>query len=512
MPSTSRLLVPLTLAAAAGLMVAATVDSRTATGVQRALDAQAASARAFTGNPVEGSRGFGVVVEEDAVLVGTESEGPVAIGGDLRFGPGYNVSLSDAGSFTVADDAQPTALLVGGKIDLGGSSPNGVLKVLSHGYVKIGDLAGSRPLAVDGNGARVNTHVVPAGAAYDAVPRIELARHQPADSVGPAPGLIDFTSLFATYRTRAEAMATCPTNVTMLDGNGTAYPDQQNLPPGSAVKLALRSGVTNVLHLTGAQLNNIAELQVLAQPTPTAPLLIVVDTTATRGVFTWNTPNMPALDKTSIGSVLWDFPDATDITIASGDTLEGTIYAPRAHLRDLDPSNTEGDIIVRSLEEGTAAGIAGAETSHSAGEVHYFPFEAKVSCMDTPVTPTATPTTTAPTSAAPTSAAPTTAAPTTTAPPTTAAPSTTPPTTSVRPTTAKPRPTWSSSRTAKPSRQPATTVPAPVWPAATHSTPTGGSGHLAHSGASDLTRVLAVTGAALLVVGASVMALARRRR
>ncbi|KQV21839.1 hypothetical protein ASE03_15370 [Kitasatospora sp. Root187] len=80
--------------------------------------------------------------------------------------------MHTSGSFTVAGDAQPTALLVGGRVDLAGSSPAGVLKVLQNGYLKVGDLTGSHALDRDGNGALVNTQLVPSSAAYNAVPRI----------------------------------------------------------------------------------------------------------------------------------------------------------------------------------------------------------------------------------------------------------------------------------------------------------------------------------------------------
>jgi choice-of-anchor A domain-containing protein len=382
-------------ALAGGLLLASTAVAMTPPQLSRAAG--------YSGNPVAGNQGFGVVVEKNAMLGGTESEGPIAIGGDLSFGPGYNVSLHDAGSFTVAGDAHPTALLVNGSVDLAGSSPSGVLRVLSNGYLKLGSLSGARVLNTDSNGASVNTRVVATGASYDSVPHIELTTQQPLASVGPHPGLIDFDALFAAYRDRSTAMAACPTNVTLLDGNAVPLPDQKVIPSGSNIKIHLAAGQTNVLHLTGEMLNNIAELNFLDQPSSSGPLLIVVDTTGTGGVLSWHTPNMAGLQKTAIPSLLWNFPDATNITVASGDSIEGTVYAPRAHLTDIDPSNIEGDIIVRSLE-------------HNGGELHYFPFTATIACttVDPTTSPTPTPTPTPATSPTPT---PTPTPPTSPAPP-----------------------------------------------------------------------------------------------
>jgi hypothetical protein len=44
-------------------------------------------------NPVSGSEGFLVMVEGDVELVRNESEGPIAVGGDLVLGGLYNVAV-----------------------------------------------------------------------------------------------------------------------------------------------------------------------------------------------------------------------------------------------------------------------------------------------------------------------------------------------------------------------------------------------------------------------------------
>ncbi|MFJ8796089.1 collagen-binding domain-containing protein [Streptomyces sp. NPDC102487] len=337
------------------------------------------------GNPVAGSNGFGVVTEGDATLGSTEAEGPVAVGGDLTFGQGYNVALNTAGTFTAPGDTHPTALLLGGAVNYAGSAPSGVLKVLQDGYLKVGNMAGSDALTQDANGASVNTHVVADGAAYDSTPRIELTTQQTAASVAQS-GLMDFTSLFSTYRDRSDTMAGCASNVTLLDGNGDPLPDQSSVPPGSDIKIALTEGRTNVLRLTGEQLNNIGVLTFLDAPTSSTPLLIDVDTTGSGSNFTWHTPTMAGVSGDQAPYILWNFPDATDITIADGDEIEGTVYAPRATLTDLDASNIEGDIITRELVAGPLAGSSGDPVN--AGEIHYFPFDAELQCDSTPTPPT----------------------------------------------------------------------------------------------------------------------------
>ncbi|MFI7341682.1 collagen-binding domain-containing protein [Streptomyces sp. NPDC050085] len=315
---------------------------------------------------MRGNNGFSVVVEKNALLGSTEMEGPAAIGGDLQFGQGYNVAIHTPGGWTAPGDSAPTSLLVGGRVDFGSSSTSGVLRVVA-GHVKVGDTAGTSVLTEDRNGASVNTHVVRAGSDYDSTPRIELTTRQPAASVGPQPGLMDFTSLFAGYRDRAQAIAACANNVELNNGRITLAPNR-----------------TNVLHVTGEQLNELDELTFLNRPTRSGPLAIVVDTTATGGALTWGVPNMAGVSGQDAPYILWDFPDATDITLATGDSLEGTVYAPRARFTDLDPANIEGDIAVKELVAGPLTGPGG--TAVNAGEIHHFPFDATLDCT-TPTPP-----------------------------------------------------------------------------------------------------------------------------
>ncbi|MGW0608810.1 collagen-binding domain-containing protein [Streptomyces sp. NPDC002640] len=372
-PGRSVFASPMALLVAAGAACSGTLTAVALTGQPAGV---AARVPIVIGNPVEGSNGFGVVTEEEATLGSTESEGPVVVGGDLTFGAGYNVALNTAGGFTAPGDARPTALLVGGRVDFAGSDPGGVLRVLDDGYVKIGDESGSTALNQDPNGASVNTQVVAEGSAYNSTPRIELTVQQPVGSVFQS-GLMDFPSLFSVYRDRADRMAGCATDVTLLDGEGNPL-DPDDITPGTDVQVSLTSGRTNVLRLTGEQLNDIAEITFLDRPTADTPLLVNVDTTATAGVFTWDTPTPAGISNAEAPYILWNFADATSITIATGDSVEGTIFAPRADLVDLDPSNIEGDVIVKTLVAGPLSGPSGEAVN--AGEIHYHPFAAELQC------------------------------------------------------------------------------------------------------------------------------------
>lgn len=336
-----------------------------------------------------GNLGFGTIVEQNAVLGTTETEGTVAVGGNLAFGPGYNVGLHTAGSYTAPGDSRPTALLVGGHLDAAGSDPNGVLRMLNQSYVKIGDLTGFHALDTDSNGASVFTRVVPATGGYDSTPRIELTTAQPVGSVGPATMPIDFPALFAAYRERAAAIAACPENVVLDDAQGRPLPQQSGFAPGTSGYITLTPGRTNVLKLSASDLNNLSELSFRTQPDASTPFVVVVS----GQVGDWHTPNTPGVSGPQAPYMLWDFPDATTITITGGDTVEGTIYAPSATLTDLDPSNIEGDIAVKSLVAGPRTGPG---TWTNAGEIHNFPFAADLDCQEVGPTPTTSSPTTTP--------------------------------------------------------------------------------------------------------------------
>ncbi|MEU9981905.1 choice-of-anchor A family protein [Streptomyces sp. NPDC050856] len=321
--------------------------------------AQAADA---IGNPLAGNHGFGVMTHGNALLAGTAAEGTVAVGGDLAFGPGYDIARRSAGTFVAPGDSQPSALLVGGGVDFTGSAANGVVRVLGDGYVKIGDLDGSAAVDTDADGAAVNTRVVPARAGYDGVPRIELSTPQPAASVSRARGLPDFDALFATHRERADRLARCPATVVVGDG-GAVRPV---------------AGRTNVLRLTGAELAGTGTLTFESRPAATAPLVVVVDTRGSGGELSWRAPEMRGLGEADARYILWAFPDATAITLRAGATLRGSVYAPRAHLTDLSPAAVEGDVVVRSLAAGRLAGARGGAVD--AGEMRRAPFAARLEC------------------------------------------------------------------------------------------------------------------------------------
>lgn len=348
------------------------------------LNVNAATA-ASPAAPTAAALGFNVFVEEDATLTSNETEGPVALGGDLTIGGNYQVGGSSSGTFidTAAGDTVPSALVVGGVVDLGASAPGAVLSVQLGAYAKVGDLDGVDVRNIDDNMIpTVNTRIVADGALYVSTPRVELGVQQPLASVGPT-SPIDFAAAFQDFRASSVALAGCTDNVLLEGADGR--PLESPFPEGTNAFLTLTPGVTNVLNISATDLANIETLTFVDQPNATTPLLINVDTSGVDDEFAWNVPNNSGVGGVQAPFILWNFPTATEITLVpAARTLVGTLYAPNAELIDLSAANIDGQVIVEDLVMGDA--------QNNGGEVHYFPFTATLNCAGPTPTATATPT------------------------------------------------------------------------------------------------------------------------
>jgi choice-of-anchor A domain-containing protein/fimbrial isopeptide formation D2 family protein len=309
--------------------------------------------RTSFGNPVAGDQGFLVFVNGNATVSSNENEGTMALGGNLTIGGNYNVANHPpTHAFTAPGETTPVGLLIGGDINWAGSS--GQLKALSNTYIKLGDAAGTSVLGA------APTQLVPTGAGAGSTPSLALSTTQSATSIEQS-GLIDFNAAFTAYDQRSTAMAGCPNNVTMTNANGNTLTSP--LPAGSQVYLNLSSTGTNVWTVNAADLANVSVLTLRGTPSASAPLLVNV--VGTNGTFTWSPPSGPNTSQAPY--VLWNFPDATTVNLAGANTVEGTIYAPRAFLNHTGAGNTEGNVIANSYAQSSA-------------EVHDFPFAGDINC------------------------------------------------------------------------------------------------------------------------------------
>ncbi len=344
-----------------------------------------ASARtAGLANPVAGALGFNVFVAEDASLLADSFEGPLAVGEDVTLaGDVFTVAVGTPGTFRVGADALPSAVVVGGEIDFADSSGSGVLTVPTQGYAKVGDLGDATVHDTDGTGAPANTRIVAEGAAYESAPRVELSVRQPAASVGPA-APIDFAAAFTQLRATSDALAACGGSVVLTDATGLPLPEY--LPPGTHAYLSLTPGVTNVLNLDPGRLANITTLtfqRIPTLPQADAPLLINVVLPAAGTAYSWIVPELDGVGTAQAPYILWNFPNAVAVAQDTGShTMVGTFLGPRANFIDFSPAANVGQIVSRQLVYGVDQ--AGDQ---DAGEVHYAPFDAELSCAGGPGTP-----------------------------------------------------------------------------------------------------------------------------
>lgn len=299
-------------------------------------------------NPLSGNRGFLIVVEGAAAFADGDTEGPVAVGGDLSAtGNAFGFAMKDPGTFRVGSDARPAALVVGGRVDLGRS---GSLTVGSQGWVKLGDTGGFKVNSQSGGPTRIGR------GGFDDHPRIELQTNEPASAVGQS-GAIDFAGMFSAYRQRSSGLADCHDSATVTELGGGQY------------RIGLTEGRQNVLTLRSAELFKIKTLTFTSRPNRQTPLLINVDASSTGGLVDWSVPNFSGIGIGEASAILVNFSNAASVTLTEGAaTLEGSLFAPGAAVVDRSSSNIEGAVVAKTL-------VAG-DNGHAAGEVHSAGFAA----------------------------------------------------------------------------------------------------------------------------------------
>ena len=310
-------------------------------------------------SPTTPALGFNVFTETGINFLGGSSQGPVATGGNLTVGGNYAISTTTAGSFSVA--GIPTALVVGGNI----SYTSGNLTVNNNGYVKMGDCSGSTIWYTDMSGG-YSPMSITAGSDYSGAPSIRMLMSSYSIGVSPTsnpvcqPSGIDFTSAFLQMKSSATTMSAFPDNAILTDAAGVTLSSHTGLP--SAVRITLHTG-TNVLNITGADLNAVASFTYNSAPDSNHILVINVNAP---GSFNWNTCTTSGIDYTGCPYVLFNFYNCTALNIGGTNAVEGTCFAPYCDVsKDTNPAPCEGQIICHSYH-------------HSTGDNHHCPFSCGV--------------------------------------------------------------------------------------------------------------------------------------
>ena len=326
-----------------------------------------AGAISFAQSPTVPAKNFNVFTLGNTTLTTNESEGPIAIGGDLTITGSYQVAIHSAGNFLVGN--KPIGLLVNGKVNY--QSGNSV-QVLSNAYVKIGNANGSTVWYADQNNATPPIRITP-NSNYNSSPRIELNSNAPSlgVSVNNNPvfqsNLLDFNAAFQTMKASSLSISQCTQNIQLTNPNGQSI---TNATLTNQVKINLQNGI-NYWNITGNQLNSVDEIS-FNNVKPSASKVLVINVDAS-GTFNWDVWNQGGIGFQDCPYIMYNFYNTTTLNITNGASIEGTIFAPFADIfkGSGNQSNIEGQVIANSF-------------SHSGGEVHYAIFSPSVTGCATP--------------------------------------------------------------------------------------------------------------------------------
>lgn len=340
------------------------------------------SIQANAQSPTAPAQGFNVFLKNGATFTTSESEGPVALGGNLTLAGSYNFAIHN--NFVYQVGGVNIALLVGGKVNYNSGNQGGY-QVLNSGYVKIGDSTGSKVwYNYQGN----NIHITPASSnSNSSSPDIEL--NTTAANLGGVSStnnpvfqgnLIDFNAAFSTLQATSTGLAACTDNMTIYNSpNGGSAPiSHSGISGGTQIYTTLTSSSKTVLNINGSDLNNISQFTFQnpngSTQSPDANHVWIINVNAP-GTFTWSTPN--GMGNSIAPYVIWNFYNTTTLNISGNNAVEGAVFAPYA---DITKSNNNSNI------EGQVIGLSYIQTA--GGEIHSYNFTQSVTGCGVTATPT----------------------------------------------------------------------------------------------------------------------------
>ncbi|AOW18819.1 hypothetical protein LPB03_15770 [Polaribacter vadi] len=311
-------------------------------------------------SPTDPAQGFNVFIENDVTLQQNETDGGIALGGDLTIKGTYVIAGHDVNQFKV--NGVKVGLVVGGKVDFNAST-NGDIKINSSNYVKIGNGTGSMVWYKDNNNANGNIVINKSGSQYWSNPKISIQTNAPALGVSATNNpviegnIIDFNAAFQTMRASSTNISQNANNAQLTNPNGDPI-SNTNLP--NQLKINLQNGI-NYLNVTGTDLNQVTN-GITFNNKPNSSRILVVNVDA-QGAFNWNVWNQAGIGDQEGSYIFYNFYNTTNLTIAGNNTIKGTIFAPFADISKTNNwGNIDGQVIGKSLV-------------HAAGEMHYERFE-----------------------------------------------------------------------------------------------------------------------------------------
>jgi choice-of-anchor A domain-containing protein len=352
-------------------------------------------------SPTSASLGFNIFVQGDVTLNSNETEGPIAIGGNLISNQ-HQISFNkDHGVFFVKGASIGLAVRGGVKLNSGSLQVNGT------NYVKIGQCASDGSVTTnlktwfkDNNNASTNIRITADnGAGYDQTPNIHINSHPNAwgspdvsDSYNPVcenvfgsgdASKIDIDGAFISMMKRSNQLRDMADNLPILDQNGNPIPGAlmgPYLDPnaiGNNPKIRVNPNAINVLTVSAAVWNKIGNTNIegipsgpsLGTKTYTGPFGLIINIVDfptfcanNGGSNKINFPSVGGLSDPQGSYVIYNFPDATKtVTLGGGTPIHGTIFTPKANLVKENNGNINGQIIAKSY-------------IHNGDEIHFWPF------------------------------------------------------------------------------------------------------------------------------------------
>lgn len=348
-------------------------------------------------SPTSAARRFNIFVKGDATLTSNETEGPIAVGGNLTTNQ-YQISFNPEHGVFFANNAS-IGLAVRGGVKLN----NGSLTVNGNNYVKIGKWVSSDESATslkvwyrDNNNAASTIRITGSNKGYSDTPNItinaNLTTWNPnvSESVNPVfenifgtgENQIDIDGAFTTMTKRSGQLAALKDNLAILDQNGNPIPGAlvgPYLDPsvfGNNPKIKVNPNALNILTVSAAVWNSIQNSNIeyipagpsLGQKEYTGAFGLVINIVdfpafaSKKGNATINFPSFGGLSDAQGSYLIYNFPDATNtITLGGNTPIHGTIFAPQADLIKENNGNINGQVIAKSF-------------MHNRDEVHFWPF------------------------------------------------------------------------------------------------------------------------------------------
>ena len=345
-------------------------------------------------SPTAAAGKFNIFIKGDAVLNSNETEGPVAIGGNVTTNQ-YQISFnSDLGVFKKGNTS--IGLAVRGGVNLN----NGTLTINGNNYLKVGNCTTPTNLKIwyrDNNNAASTIRITAQGKQYWEQPSILINSNintwgSPAvgddnnpvceNVFGTGAGQIDIDGAFETMTQKSAQLTGLADNLPIRDQNGNIISSAAMGPYlttgvfGNNPKIIVNPNAINVLTVSAAVWNSLGNINIEGVPdgssqvggtVPNSKFALVINI-VNYPAFNQkvNFPGFGGLSDSKGSYIIYNFADATgNLTIGGNTAIYGALFAPQANLIKENNGNINGQVIAKYFE-------------HKSDEVHFWPFQPSI--------------------------------------------------------------------------------------------------------------------------------------